>query len=148
MAVLTKEAISATSPASSSAGEQKLYSMDEQMILARMETLMNGRPFHYLDIDTSIPQADKLKRKAIVSALTTLVKDIRLKKKEGSAFFDYQDLHFEEPDHAWLQQQYPGVNVTGWRVIMVLMDPLKYGQNLDHPLQNVRGTITNRSAKS
>jgi len=137
-----------TSPALTPTVEQKLYSMDEQMILAKMETFMNGRPFHHLDIDTSIPQADKLKRKAIVSVLTTLVTDIRLKKKEGSALFDYQDLHFEEPDYTWLQELHPGVNVNGWRVIMIRMDPLKYGQNIDHPLQNVRGTITNRSAKN
>jgi hypothetical protein len=128
--------------------EPTLYSMDEEMILAKMHMLMNGEPFHYLDTDMSISQVDKLKRKAIVSSLTTLVADIRLKKKEGSALFDYQDLHFDEPDHAWLQEEHPGVNGSGWRVCMILMDPLRYGQNLDHPDSHVRGTISKRSAKN
>lgn len=141
MAVPIKEVKSETSPT-------PLYSMDELMILARMEMFMNGKPFHYLDIDTSIPEADKLKRKAIVSTLTALVTDIRLKKKEGSALFEYQDIHFDEPDHAWFQKLHPGVNVNGWRVFMILMDPVKNGQGLDYPEQQVRGTISKRSAKS
>jgi len=141
MAVPFKEAKQDTSPA-------PLYSMDEQMILTRMETFMNSKPFRYLDIDTSIPQADKLKRKAIVSKLTALVTDIRLKNKEENALFEYQDNHFDEPDHTWLKELHPGVNVNGWRVFMILMDPFRYGQNVDRPLQQVRGTISQRSAKS
>jgi hypothetical protein len=148
MVAPAKEAKFDTSARPSPAGEQKFYSMEEQLILARMEMLMNAKPFHYLDIDTLIPQADKLKKKAIVLALNTLVTDIRLKKKEGSALLEYQDIHFDEPDHAWLRELHPGVNVNGWRVFMVLMDPLRYGQNLNRPEQQVRGTITRRSAKS
>jgi hypothetical protein len=132
----------------SSEGEQELYSMDELMILAKMETCMNGKPFHYLNIDTTILPDDKLRRKEIISELTTLFINIRLKKKEESAFFDYQNLHFDAPDYAWLQQQHPGVNVNGWRVVMALMDPLKYGQKIDHPIQQVRATISQRSAKT
>lgn len=109
---------------------------------------MNGKPFHYLDIDTSIPEADKLKRKAIVEKLTSLVLGIRYKEVEGSALFDYQNIHFDEPDHTWLQQQHPGVNVNGWRVFMILMDPVMYGQGLDHPISQVLGTISKRSAKN
>lgn len=126
MAVPIKEVKSETSPT-------PLYSMNELMILARMEMFMNGKPFHYLDIDTSISEADKQKRKSIVLALTTLVTDIRLKKKEGSALLEYQNIHFDEPDHAWLQKLHPGVNVNGWRVFMVLMDPLKYGGEIGPP---------------
>jgi len=109
---------------------------------------MNGRPFHYLDIDTSIPEPERMKRKATVEKLTSLVLGIRYKVAEGSAFIDYQDNHFDEPDHAWLQEKHPGVNVTGWGVIMILMDPLKYGQGLDHPLERVHATISKRSAKN
>ena len=141
MAAPIKEVKSETSPT-------PLYSMDELMILARMERFMNGKPFHYLDIDTSIPQADKLKRKAIVEKLSSIVLGIRYKVAEKSALFDYQDIHFDEPDHTWLQELHPGVNVNGWRVTMVLMDPVKYGQGMDYPEEQVLGTISRRSAKS
>jgi hypothetical protein len=147
MATPVKEITPDTSSPSSPAGEQKLYSMDEQTILAKMEMLMNGKPFHYLDRDTLISEQERAKRKAIVEKLTSVVLGIRYKSAEGNTLFDYQDLHFDEPDHAWLQEKHPGVNVSGWGVIMILMDPLKYGKNLDRPLQQVLGTITRRSAK-
>lgn len=109
---------------------------------------MNGRPFQYLDKDESIPEDERDKRIKIVSSLMELVTGIRLKKADSSAFFDYQDIHFDEPDYTWLQELHPGVNVNGWRVIMALMDPLKYGENIDRPMQQVLGTITRRSAKN
>jgi hypothetical protein len=110
---------------------------------------MNGAPFHYLD-DTDVPTSavDRDKTKSIVSELTDLVTDIRSKKKESSALFDFQDKHFDEPEYRWLQEYYPGLNVTGWRVFMALMDPLKYGEKIDRSQEQVLGTITKRSAKN
>lgn len=147
MATLTKEVKPEVSPGSSPAGEQKLYSMEEQEVLVKMEIFMNGKPFHFLDIDTSIPEPERRKRKAIAEKLTSLVLGIRRKEAEGSALFDYQDIHFDEQDHTWLQEVHPGVNVNGWRVMMILMDPLKYGKGLDHPLEQVHAPISKRSGK-
>lgn len=148
MATPVKEMSPDASPVSPPAGEQKPYSVEELKILAKMELIMNGRPFQYLDKDTSISEDDREKRKAIVSELTGLVTGIRSKKTEANALFDYQDIHFDEPDYQWLQEQHPGVNVNGWRVFMALMDPLKYGENIDRSIQKVLGTITKRSAKT
>jgi hypothetical protein len=148
MATPVKETSPDASPVSPPTRERKLYSIEELIILAKMEVLMNGTPFHYLDTDTSISEDDREKRKVIVSELTGLVTGVRSKKKEASALFDYQDRHFDEPDHTWLQESHPGVNVNGWRVFMVLMNPLKYGENIDHPIQQVLGTITKRSART
>lgn len=123
------------------------YSLEEQTVLAKIKTFMNGEPFHYLNTNASLSNAERLKRQTTVATLKQLVTDIRLKKKDENALFDYQDDHFDEADYTWLQELHPGVNVTGWRVFMILMDPVKYGQGLDHPEQQVRGTISQRSAK-
>lgn len=128
--------------------KQALYFEAEQEIIANMERFMNSKPFHYLNIDPSISEGDRIEKNKIVTTLTSLVSDIRSKNKEASAFFDYQDLHFDEPDHVWLQEQHPGVNVSGWRVVMILMDPMKYGVNLDRPMPKVSATISKRSAKN
>jgi hypothetical protein len=148
MATPVKETVPEATPISPPTGGEKLYSMEELIILAKMEVVMNGAPFHYLDTDTSIPEDDREKRKAIVSALTGLVTDIRSKKAESSALFDYQDRHFDEPEYKWLQEHYPGLNVNGWRVFIALIDPLKYGKDIDRAAQQVLGTISKRSART
>lgn len=138
-----------TSPASERIIEQRQmpYSTDEQVIIKKMESLMNGAPFHYLEKDESISGDERDTRRQIISSLNNLILNIRSKKADLKEFFDYQDMHFDAPDHAWLQTEHPGVNVTGWRVVMVLMDPLTYGKGLDRPIQTVHGTISQRSAK-
>ena len=144
MATPIKETKSDASPE----GEEKFYSMDEVIILTKMETFMNGKPFHFLDQETSVSEQERDRRKVIVSELTGIVTDIRLKKTEERTLFEYQDVHFDEPEYAWLQELHPGVNVSGWGVVMILMNPMTYGKNIDRPVQNVHGTITQRSAKN
>jgi hypothetical protein len=148
MATSVKETVPEATPVSPPTGGEKLYSVEELMILAKIQVFMNGRPFQYLDKDESISEDERDKRKKIASSLKELVTDIRSKKAEASALFDYQDRHFDEPEYAWLQEEYPGLNVTGWRVIMALEDPLKYGKDIDRHEEQVFGTISKRSARS
>ncbi len=143
-----KESVPEATPIPPPTGGEKVYSVEELMILAKIQVLMNGRPFQYLEKDDSISDDERGKRSKIASSLMELVADIRSKKADSSAFFDYQDIHFDEPEHAWLQELHPGVNVNGWRVIMTIMDPVKYGEKIDRPRQQVVATITKRSART
>ena len=141
MATLTKETAPKIIRIPSPEEVKRNYSGAEQEIITNITSLISGEPFHFLDTDTSLPEDIRLRKKEIRSALTTLVTDIRLKKKPESELFDYQDLHFEDSDHAWLSELHPGLNVNGWRVFMAEMNPLKFGQNIERPMAKFHSTF-------
>lgn len=120
---------------------KRKYSEAELEIITKITSMISGESFHYLDRDTTSPEDVRVRMKEIISTLATLVTDIRLKKKPESELFDYQDLHFEDSDHAWLSELHPGLNINGWRVFMAEMSPLKFGQNVERPLAKFHSTF-------
>lgn len=76
-----------------------------------------------------------------------IVEQIREQIRSGWTITDllrYQDEHFEDPTHAFLTDEYPGLNVIGWKVFMALVDPLKHGTVIQRS-SGVRATISKRS---
>ena len=101
-----------------------VYEPEESEILTRMKNLMGGEAFHGETAEN---------RLVIIEQLRTLVTKIRTHELKTEVFFAYQDTNFALSEYAFLAEPHPGLNVTGWRVFMVLMDPLQYGQTIGPP---------------
>ncbi len=122
------------------------YTPEEAVVIGYMKNLMGGEPYHTMET-ALLPAEMKARRTMIIEEITSLTDRIRRKELTIDKFFSYQDAHLEESDYQFLSQPHPGLNVTGWRVFMACIDPLRYGKTIDRSMATVRGTISHRSAK-
>lgn len=123
------------------------YSIEESTVLGRIKDIINGDFFHHLPAE-AVHESNKQSPAAIVCEVRALVAKIRVEKRDPQEFFAYQDVHFGDPHYAFLEEPYPGLNVNGWRVFMAELDPVKYGVAITRKEFQIRGTISQRSAKT
>ncbi len=121
-------------------GKDFIFSEDRAE-LERQQNLLRGA-FAYIS-DEPI-EAIRIHRLAIITDLRKMVKDIRGGTKTMNDFWTYQDTYIDDPAYGFLADFHPGLNVAGWRVVMALIVPLKYGRSIEAS-SNVRGTISRRS---
>ncbi len=116
-----------------------IFSLEEQEERARQNVVLQNA-FTYICKD---PPLVKIPRLAIVEGLRMLAEEIRGDEKSMVDFWTYQEEHIGDPDYGFLGEIHPGLNVTGWRVMMALIDPLQYGRDIiamSGPYQPTRKT--------
>lgn len=119
-------AISELAPHSSVADGGSVFSPEEQEELARQRVVLQNA-FRYICND---PPMVKIPRLAIIEELRKLADEIGDGKKSIEDFWEYQEEHMGNPDHQFLNEGHPGLNVVGWKVILASIDPLTYGRNI------------------
>lgn len=129
------------------AKEEAKYTAEEAAVLGRIKDIINGDFFHHVTQEP-VSETNKESPSAIVVRTRSFIAKIRLDKRDAQEFFTYQDEHFDDPEYAFLKDLYPGLNVNGWRVLMAELDPKKYGIAIARKEFQVRGTISQRSAKN
>lgn len=107
----------------------------------RQRNLFQGA-FAYIENEPD--ERIKIPRLSIVEDLRQMVRDIHAGEKTIGDFWVYQDLHIDDPGYSFLGEQHPGLNVSGWRVFMALIDPLTYGRNIQ-VADGSRAPISRRS---
>lgn len=122
------------------------YTTEELVVLGRIKDILNGDFFHHLPTE-AITESNKETPTAIVNEARALIAKIRKEKRDQKEFFTYQDEHFDNPHYAFLEEEYPGLNVNGWRVLMAELNPIKYGTAIQRKDYHIYGTISQRSAK-
>lgn len=98
-------------------------------------------------VDPMMDSEEVVRLNNIRLAQLFIVEQIREHIRSGWTITDlhrYQDEHFEKPTHAFLIDEYPGLNVIGWKVFMALLDPLKHGTIIQRS-SGVVATISKRS---
>lgn len=103
-----------------------VFFAEEQKELARQRVVLQNA-FKYICDD--LPMV-KIPRLAIVEELRNLAEEIRNGDKTINDFWAYQEDHMSDPTYQFLSDSHPGLNVVGWRVIMALIDPLRYGWDI------------------
>ncbi|MCX6791421.1 MAG: hypothetical protein NT149_00055 [Candidatus Gottesmanbacteria bacterium] len=141
MAVPTKEAKPDASPVTPPAGEQKLYSTEEAVTVARMNGYIGHDIYIFARVHTledrhdtsNIPDAILKRRKEIVDEVQALVHKIladrnKEEKKFTAADYDrYIDEHIELPEFGFMSAPPPTLNKGGWGFFAGLLNPLEQG---------------------
>lgn len=125
------------------AGEFTGKTLEDQLELMRQSNLLRGA-FDYIGDDSFLSPQVKERRMAIVSEVRGWVESIHKREASLDDFLRYQDEKLENPEFLFLGESYPGLNVAGWRVILALIDPLKYGRNIQS-FTEITATISKRS---
>lgn len=129
--------------------EKKASYTSEQIIeIARVHDLTQGA-FKYLERPSqNFTEGRRVKARQIVENLKSMVEGIRVKKRTIDDFFAYQDAHYEDSDHFFLNEVQPGLTANGWMIFLAMVDPVKYGGKIQRTTVEFSGTISHRSAKS
>lgn len=69
-------------------------------------------------------------RKAILETVHTRIDDIKNGKGSLQDFLDFQKNAVLNPDYAFLELDHPGLNASGWGVLMAQLDPLMHGTGI------------------
>lgn len=125
------------------AGEFTGKTLEDQLEIVRQSNLLRGA-FDYIADDSFLSPEVRERRMAIVSEVRGWVAKIHTREASLDDFFAYQDDKLDKPEFLFLGQVYPGLNVAGWRVILALIDPLKYGRSIQSYTE-ITATISKRS---
>lgn len=125
------------------AGEFTGKTLEDQLEIVRQSNLLRGA-FDYIADDRFLSPEVRERRMAIMGEIRGWVERIHKREALLDDFLAYQDEKFENPEFRFLGEVYPGLNVAGWRVILALIDPMKYGRNIQS-YTKVTATISKRS---
>lgn len=89
----------------------------------RLRNILGPTPFAYLISDTYRNETNISAEEA--QRRFDLVQKLILKNTLPNLDFLYED-----PQYVFLEGYYPGLDVTGWRILMALHDPLTYGKGI------------------
>lgn len=121
-------ALAEIKPCAAAVSGGEALSPEDKKELDRQYNLFGLTAFDFLKDEPD--KGKRAERLAVVSELKQLACDVRKGVKTMDDFLARQDKLMAIPANEFLELPYPGLNFAGWRVMMALADPLKYGREI------------------